>query len=139
MTLLPRTTAPSVLLASPAAMDTVAEATIPEHEIIMTSNTGSISLLSSLSESQYRRLSTLASHLTNTLYHACGLNPRAYRIGKDAPEGMLGARTVVDGGILLRWMELGSQRRAEVAGRVGIDIEEVREDLLALMGGLAYL
>ena len=120
-------------------MDTVAEATIPEHEIIMTSNTGSISLLSSLSESQYRRLSTLASHLTNTLYHACGLNPRAYRIGKDAPEGMLGARTVVDGGILLRWMELGSQRRAEVAGRVGIDIEEVREDLLALMGGLAYL
>jgi cleavage and polyadenylation specificity factor subunit 1 len=120
-------------------METAAEATIPEHEILMTSNTGSISLLSPLSEPQYRRLSTLATQLTNTLYHACGLNPKAYRIGKDAPEGMVGGRTVVDGGILMRWMELGSQRRAEVAGRVGVDVEEVREDLLALMGGLRYL
>ncbi len=58
---------------------------------------------------------------------------------KDAPEGMVGSRTVIDGTILMRWMELGSQRRAEVAGRVGIDAEEVREDLVALTGGLGYL
>ena len=51
----------------------------------------------------------------------------------------MGGRTVVDGGLLLRWMELGSQRRAEVAGRVGIDVVEVREDLAGLMGGLGYL
>jgi cleavage and polyadenylation specificity factor subunit 1 len=139
MTLLPRTTAPAILPVTPDGMDTAAEATIPEHEILITSNTGSISLLSPLSEPQYRRLSTLASHLTNTLYHACGLNPRAYRIDKDAPEGMVGGRTVVDGAILLRWMELGSQRRAEIAGRVGVDVEEVRDDLSALMGGLRYL
>ena len=59
--------------------------------------------------------------------------------GKDAQEGMVGGRTVVDGGMLLRWMELGSQRRAEVASRVGVGVEEVREDLVALMGGLGYL
>lgn len=58
---------------------------------------------------------------------------------KDAPDGMVGGRTVVDGGVLVRWMELGSQRRADVAGRVGIDVEEVREDLVALTGGLGYL
>lgn len=52
---------------------------------------------------------------------------------------MVGGRTVIDGGVLLRWMELGSQRRAEVAGRVGVDVEEVREDLVALIGGLGYL
>lgn len=52
---------------------------------------------------------------------------------------MVGGRTIIDGGILLRWMELGSQRRAEVAGRVGMDVEEVREDLAALMGGLRFL
>jgi len=46
---------------------------------------------------------------------------------------------VIDGTILMRWMELGSQRRAEVAGRVGVDVEEVRDDLAALMGGLGYL
>jgi cleavage and polyadenylation specificity factor subunit 1 len=120
-------------------MDIAADSTIPEHEILITSSTGSISLLSPLSESQYRRLSTLASHLTNTLYHACGLNPRAYRVDRDAPDGMVGSRTVVDGSVLMRWGELGSQRRSEVAGRVGVDAEEVREDLVALMGGLGYL
>ena len=81
----------------------------------------------------------MASHLTNTLYHACGLNPRAYRVDRDAPDGMVGSRTVVDGSVLMRWGELGSQRRSEVAGRVGVDAEEVREDLVALMGGLGYL
>ncbi|KAG4440969.1 hypothetical protein IFR05_003533 [Cadophora sp. M221] len=139
MTVLPRTKAATLLPPSPDAMETAAEATIPEYELLLTSNTGCISLLSPLSEAQYRRLSTLSSHLINTLYHACGLNPRAYRIDKDAPEGMVGSRTVIDGTILMRWMELGSQRRAEVAGRVGIDVEEVRDDLAALMGGLGYL
>ena len=128
-----------MLAPSPDAMDTAADATIPEAEILITSSTGSLALLSPLSEAQYRRLSTLASHLTNTLHHPCGLNPRAYRHSKDAPEGMVGARTVVDGGMLLRWSELGSQRRAEVAGRAGMDVDEVREDLAALMGGLRYL
>lgn len=140
MTLLPRTTS-TTLPATEDAMNVAADATIPEHEIVITSQTGAISLLSPLSESQYRRLSTLANHLTNTLYHACGLNPKAYRVGsgKDTQEGMVGGRTVVDGGMLLRWMELGSQRRAEVASRVGVGVEEVREDLLALIGGLGYL
>ncbi|KAF4635445.1 hypothetical protein G7Y89_g2657 [Cudoniella acicularis] len=139
MTLLPRTAAATMLPASPEAMDIAAEATIPTHQILLTSNTGSISLLCPLTEAQYRRLSTLATHLTNTLYHACGLNPRSYRVDKDAPEGMVGGRNIVDGGILMRWMELGSQRRAEVAGRVGGNVEEIREDLVALMGGLGYL
>ncbi|TAQ83615.1 hypothetical protein B7494_g8060 [Chlorociboria aeruginascens] len=139
MTLLPRTTSSSIIPATPSNLDAEANATIPGYELLFTSNTGSISLLSTLSESQYRKLSTLANHLTNTLFHACGLNPREYRVGKDAPESMVGSRTVVDGAVLMRWMEIGSQRRAEVAGRVGIDVEEVRDDLKALTSGLGYL
>jgi cleavage and polyadenylation specificity factor subunit 1 len=139
MTLLPRTTSTALLPATAEAMDIAADATIPEHEILITSQTGAISLLSPLSESQYRRLSTLANHLSNTLYHACGLNPRAYRVGSKDTEGMVGGRAIVDGGMLLRWMELGSQRRAEVASRVGVGVDEIREDLVALMGGLGYL
>ncbi|RDL33101.1 Uncharacterized protein BP5553_08540 [Venustampulla echinocandica] len=142
MTLLPRTTSTSstpIAPSSPDDMDTTFPAPIPQHQILMPTTTGSICLLTPLSESQYRSLSTLTSHLTNTLYHAGGLNPRAYRIDKDAPEAMVGGRAVVDGVILMRWMELGSQRRVEVAGRVGVDVEEVREDLLALRGGLDYL
>lgn len=53
--------------------------------------------------------------------------------------GVGGGRNIVDGGLLLRWGELGSQRRAEVAGRVGVDVVEVREDLASLMGGLGFL
>jgi len=45
----------------------------------------------------------------------------------------------VDGGLIKRWMELGSQRRAEVASRVGGGVEEVREDLRGILGGLGYL
>src|SRR5258708_291474 len=65
MTLLPRTKAASIIPPSPDAMDIAADATIPEHEILITSSTGAISLLSPLGEAQYRRLSTLTSHLTN--------------------------------------------------------------------------
>lgn len=32
-------------------------------------------------------------------------------------------------------MELGSQRRGEVAGRVGVDVLELRDDLSGLLGG----
>lgn len=139
MTLLPRTKTPlGSLPASPSTPDNVTEA-VPEHEILISDNTGAISLLTPLSEAQYRRMNTLSSHLTNTLFHACGLNPRAYRAGKEAPDGMLGGRTIVDGSMVLRWLELGTQRRSEVAGRVGMDAEEVRDDLKALSSGLGYL
>jgi cleavage and polyadenylation specificity factor subunit 1 len=139
MTLLPRTQTPSILPASPDAMEIATANTIPSHEILLTSSTGSISLLTHLTEPQYRRLNLLSTHLSNTLYHACGLNPKAYRIDKDAPEGVAGSRGVVDGTILMRWMELGSQRRAEVASRVGVNVDEIRDDLADLVGGLGYL
>jgi cleavage and polyadenylation specificity factor subunit 1 len=139
MTLLPRTKAATALPATADGITSAADDTIPEHEILITSATGTISLLSPLSEAQYRRISTLTNLLANTLYHACGLNPKAYRISNQAPETVIGGRPIVDGTIMMRWMELGSQRRADVAGRVGVDITQVREDLEALMGGLAYL
>jgi cleavage and polyadenylation specificity factor subunit 1 len=139
MTLLPRTKAPRTLPATAESIETAADDTIPENEILITSCTGTISLLSPLSEAQYRRLTTVTNMLANTLYHACGLNPKAYRITVLAPEPVIGGRPIVDGTVMMRWMELGSQRRAEVAGRVGVDVMQVREDLESLVGGLAYL
>lgn len=139
MTLLPRTKSTITLPATAEGIDSEAEDTIPEHEILITSTSGVISLLAPLSEAQYRRLSTLTNLLANTLYHTCGLNPKAYRISSQAPETIIGGRPIVDGTVMMRWMELGSQRRAEVAGRVGVDVQQVREDLDSLMGGLAYL
>lgn len=45
----------------------------------------------------------------------------------------------MDGRLVQRWLELGSQRRAEVAGRVGTGVEELRDELEGLGGGLGFL
>ncbi|KAF7902784.1 hypothetical protein EAF00_002687 [Botryotinia globosa] len=131
----PLTTAPSPSPSPSPQEDTPS----PSQPLLLTSRTGTLALLSPLTESQYRRFGTLVSHLTNTLYHPCGLNPRAYRIDRDANEGIVGGRTIIDGGVLGRWMELGSQRRGEVAGRVGVDVLELRDELSGLRGGLGFI
>ncbi|KAI9648240.1 mRNA cleavage and polyadenylation factor subunit [Ciborinia camelliae] len=138
MTLLPATPSLPPLTTTPTSSlspSTQEDSPSPSQCLLLTSRTGTLALLSPLTESQYRRFGTLISHLTNTLYHPCGLNPRAYRIDKDASEGIVGGRTIIDGGVLGRWMELGSQRRGEVAGRVGVDVLELRDELSGLLGG----
>jgi cleavage and polyadenylation specificity factor subunit 1 len=139
MTLLPRTKLMSITPTSHKVLQTATEETVPEHEVLLTSTTGAIFVLSPLTEAEYRRLTTLANHLSNVLHHPCGLNPKAYRISTRAPEAVLGGRPIVDGTIAMRWMDLGSQRRAEVAGRVGVNADVIRDDLETLMGGLEYL
>lgn len=153
MTLLPRTIPTAILPASPDAMDIAKdEAMNPSQQILLTSLTGTISLLAPLTEPQYRRLSTLSNHLITALSHPCGLNPKAYRISQRAaadrfPGGGIGGgmgiggggRAIVDGRLVQRWLELASQRRAEVAGRVGVGVEEIRDELEMLGSGLGYL
>lgn len=140
LTLLPRTKAPALNLSNLHTASNSTETTnAQDYHVITTSSTGCISVLLPLSEFQYRRLSTLTTHLANTLSHPLGLNPKMYRIDRDAPDSMAGSRTVVDGTLLSRWMELGSQKRAEVAGRVGIDVDQIRDDLVDLQCGLRYL
>ena len=102
--------------------------------ILITSTTGSLTLLTPVSESTYRRLSALQSQLVNTTEHVCGLNPRAFR-GVES-DGAVG-RGVIDGCVVRRWAggELGVGRAAEVAGRVGAEPGEVRGDLEGVGGG----
>jgi cleavage and polyadenylation specificity factor subunit 1 len=139
MTLLPRTKTASILPGTSESLAIAALDAIADHEILITTTTGAMFLLSPLTESQYRRLGTVANHLSNILVHPCGLNPKAYRTNPNAPEPVIGGRPIVDGEVLFRWVELGSQRRAEIAGRVGGNIEVIRDDLEDLRGGLGYL
>jgi len=92
-----------------------------------------------LSETAYRRLSTLTAQLVASLPHTAGLNPKGYRLPSAslAPLGVDAAvgRSVVDGALLARWTELGSGRRAEIAGRVGLaSSAEVRAELESVLG-----
>ncbi|KAL6704766.1 mRNA cleavage and polyadenylation factor subunit [Coniothyrium glycines] len=105
------------------AMDTSDdEPSQPLHQILHTTQSGTIGLITPLSESSYRRLSNLAAYLANTLDSPCGLNPRAFRMG-DGEEGGwdagAGARGVLDGNLLMRWGELGEQRRREGLAKHG--------------------
>ncbi|KAK8043586.1 hypothetical protein PG993_006016 [Apiospora rasikravindrae] len=122
----------------------------PAQMLFLASSTGLLSALVPLSEQEYRRLSSLSSQLVNSLTNHAGLNPKAYRapistgaVGRHPPAVDAGVgRSVVDGALLARWNELGADRKAEVAGRVGfVGVDEVRATLEGVMGtgGLAYL
>ncbi|EER40763.1 cleavage factor two protein 1 [Histoplasma capsulatum var. duboisii H88] len=137
MTLLPRTATSSSQGpdADPDMMDL--DSSGPLHHVLVTSETGSIALITPVSETSYRRLSALQSQLANTLEHPCGLNPRAFRAVES--DG-IGGRGMVDGDLVKRWLDLGTQRKAEIANRVGADVWEIRADLEAIgKGGLGYL
>lgn len=136
LTLLPRTPAsPESADVEPDEMDV--DGDIPQHQAVLTTQTGSLALVTSLSEDSYRRLSALQSQLSNTLEHPCGLNPRAYRAVES--DG-IGGRGMIDGKLLMRWLELSRTRQLEIAGRVGADEWEIRADLESVGdAGLGYL
>ena len=127
----------------------------PPSILLLASPTGVLSTLTPLTEPQYRRLSILTTQLLSSLPHPCGLNPRDYRappasspapgvsVDGGAGGGGVTGSTVVDGGLLARWTELAAGRRAEVAGRVGFNVnaDDVRDVLREVLGpdGLGYL
>lgn len=113
------------------------QASTTQFQVLAFTQAGSINLITPLDEQQYRRLGALQTHLTNLLDHPCGLNPRAYRAVES--EG-IGTRGIVDGNIVRRWCELGSQKRAEACAKVGMEEWVLASDLTWIGGGgLSYL
>ncbi|KAH8725302.1 CPSF A subunit region-domain-containing protein [Phaeosphaeriaceae sp. PMI808] len=108
------------------AMDTASDDTAPTplHQILCTSQSGTLALITPISETSYRRLSGLATHLAQFLDSACGLNSKAFRVGSGVEGGWdagAGARGMLDGTLLMRWGELGEQRRKEGLSKWGGD------------------
>ena len=113
--------------------------------LLLASPTGVLAALRPLSESAYRRLSSLAGQLQATPYipHPAGLNPKGYRLpppscppaGVDAGVG----RSIVDGTILSRFTELGTDKRGDMAGRAGYNgAGEVRSELEGVLGWAGF-
>lgn len=143
MTLLPATPTIPPLPAEKSEKDEDEPAPVnPPQTVLLTTQTGSLALLTPLTEDTYRKLSTLSNHLSNALYHGAGTNPKAYRIAENAPEAIVGGRTILDGAILMRWMELGTGKRRDILNRLGEAREgamRLREELRSLVGGIGYL
>lgn len=103
---------------------------IASQQILFTTLSGSIALLTTLNEQTYRRVSTLQSHMLSSIDPTCGLNPDEYRNLES--EGF-GARGVIDGGLVLRgWAGMGARARSEASGKVGEEAWVLRGDLLGM-------
>lgn len=133
MTLLPSTYSSSLSAVTNGDVNIEdAEAPGTLYQILMTTQSGALLNITPLDEQTYRRLGALQTHLTGVLDHACGLNPRAFRnVGGEG----YGSRGILDGGLLQRWNELGSQRRADACARAGAEEWQVRSDLEMIGGG----
>lgn len=138
MTLLPSTYSSSLSAVTNGELP-IGEAKPPGslYQTLVTTQSGALLNITPLDEQSYRRLGALQNHLTSVLDHPCGLNPRAYRNVES--EGF-GSRGILDGGLIQRWNDLGSQRRADACARVGAEEWQVRSDLEMIGGGgLGYL
>lgn len=97
------------------------------HRILVSTQSGSLCMFTSLPDAAYRRLSTLQNTLLTTLdFHACSLNPRAYR---QVETDGVGGRGVIDGNFVRRWWETSTQQRVASADKAGGSVWEVRGDM----------
>ncbi|EHY60542.1 mRNA cleavage and polyadenylation factor subunit [Exophiala dermatitidis] len=97
------------------------------HRILVTTQEGSLCMLTPLSEATYRRLSALQTTLLTTLdFHPCSLNPRAYR---QVETDGIGGRGIIDGNYVQRWWETSTQQRVASADKAGASVWEVRADM----------
>lgn len=102
-----------------------------QQQILLTSQEGSIGLITPLPEQTYRRLYALQNILTANLEHPCGLNPRAYRAVET--DGIGGA-AMVDGNLVQRWLDQDSFHKSSTADKVGSTTWELSEDLNEISG-----
>lgn len=134
MTLTPQTSLASTRRSSDASMDMANDSqATTKQQILISTQSGSLCMLTPIPEASYRRLSTLQNVLLTTLdFQACSLNPRAYR---EVETDGIGGRGIIDGNLVRRWWEISTQQRVASADKAGGSIWEVRADLDLISGG----
>ncbi|KAI8646973.1 CPSF A subunit region-domain-containing protein [Parasitella parasitica] len=93
---------------------------------------GSISVLSPISEKTFKRLNTLYGQLVNNVQHVAGLNPRAYRLIKGPKQRMASNRTkaILDGDLIFEFAGLSIERQKETTKQIGTTVPRIMEDLV---------
>lgn len=111
------------------------------YNLLITTSTGSLACLTTLSETSYRRLNFFQNHIITSEEHPAGLNPKAFRHvhGGEGRSGEM-LRTVLDGGMVLRkWRGMEVGRREEPARKGLVDAVKVRDEMAAVGSGFGYL
>ena len=104
----------------------------PAEQVLYTSKSGVLLLVTPIDETIFSRLSVIQVYLNNQLEHHCALNPKGYRSTADESASGRGA---LDGTLLRRWNELSSLRKAEACAKAGVEEWVVRSDLEFVGGG----
>ncbi|KAK4940166.1 mRNA cleavage and polyadenylation factor subunit [Elasticomyces elasticus] len=112
-------------------LDVSQQSTVVQRMLVSTQS-GSLCMLTSLPDAAYRRLSTLQNTLLTTLdFQPCSLNPRAYR---QVETDGVGGRGMIDGNFVRRWWETSTQQRVASADKAGGSVWEVRGDMGLISG-----
>lgn len=91
---------------------------------------GALGYLYPIDESMFKRLQQLQSEMTVALPHAAGLNPKAWRLIKQARPGIaMPCKQIVDGNLLNRFMTLSSKERNELTKKIGTSTDVILSDL----------
>ncbi|KAK5062501.1 hypothetical protein LTR84_004574 [Exophiala bonariae] len=133
MTLTPRKSLASTRRSSDGSMDMANDSQAStKQQILVSTQSGSLCMLTPIPEASYRRLSTLQNVLLTTLdFQACSLNPRAYR---EVETDGVGGRGIIDGNLVRRWWEISTQQRVASADKAGGSIWEIRGDIDLISG-----
>ncbi|KAI8969822.1 CPSF A subunit region-domain-containing protein [Pilobolus umbonatus] len=101
---------------------------------------GSISVISPISEKTFKRLNTLYGQLVNNVQHIAGLNPRAYRLIKGPKQRMASNRTkaVLDGDLIFEFAGLSLDEQNETTKQIGTTVSRIMEDLVDIESSIDH-
>ncbi|OLL22967.1 Protein cft1 [Neolecta irregularis DAH-3] len=100
---------------------------------------GSIHSLCPVSERKYRRLYLLHNLMVNSADHLAGLNPRSYRAPMKEQKDRNIMKGILDGQLLLDFLQLSEDKKQTVAKKLGIPLSRLLDDMLELDRSISYL
>lgn len=100
---------------------------------------GSFGYLAPISESTYRRLSTLQYKMYTQLVHAAGLHPKAFRLMKPMTNTLHNIRkNIIDGQLVWKYLLMSYDDRKEFARQIGTSAEVILGNIFELEMRTSY-
>ncbi|KIM78173.1 hypothetical protein PILCRDRAFT_98438 [Piloderma croceum F 1598] len=107
---------------------------LPQAKLICGSTDGSLSSLTPVDESVYKRLQLLQGQLTRNIQHFAGLNPKAFRIVRNDYVSKPLSKGILDGNLLAAFEDLPITGQNETTRQIGTERGIVLRDWIALSG-----
>lgn len=107
---------------------------IPQTRLITGSPDGSITSLTAVEETAFKRLQLLQGQLTRNMQHVAGLNPKAFRIVRNDQVSKPLSKGILDGNLLRHFEVLSITRQQEITKEIGIDRRAVIKDWIGIGG-----